>query len=113
MTHGTTRAKRQADRLRAAIRLQRGAASLDREDSETGRIRLEEATRLSVVSAHWGIATDIPVVTREIVFGRRVMRLLLRWYINPIVEQQNAYNSAVLNALRALRVESEDVDAHG
>jgi hypothetical protein len=68
---------------------------------------LEEAARLASVTAHWGIATDIPVITRAVVFWRRVIRLMLRWYVNPIVEQQNAYNQSVLNALRDLRAENE------
>src|SRR5215212_4383637 len=29
--------------------------------------------------------------------GRRAVRYLLRWYINPIVEQQNHFNAALLS----------------
>jgi hypothetical protein len=32
----------------------------------------------------------------------KLVRRYLRWYINPIVEQQNAYNDAVARALRLL-----------
>jgi len=33
---------------------------------------------------------------------QKVVRRLLRWYINPIVEQQNRYNAAVAQALDML-----------
>ena len=52
------------------------------------------------VSAHlpitWG---GPPLVGRMLAYAKRVPRLLLRWYINPIVEQQNNYNAAVTRAL--------------
>jgi hypothetical protein len=32
-------------------------------------------------------------------YTKRLVRLLLRWYINPIVEQQNRFNSAVARSL--------------
>ena len=52
------------------------------------------------ISAHlpitWG---GPPLIGRGIAYAKRVTRLLLRWYINPIVEQQNNYNAAVSRAL--------------
>ena len=106
MTKGG-RTEHQADRLRMIIRRRRSTDEGDFGTLEFGRVRLEEAARLSSVTAHWGIATDIPVVTQVVVYWRRCMRLAMRWYINPIVEQQNAYNQAVLNALRDLRSEND------
>ena len=38
-------------------------------------------------------------VGHGLAYAKRLARLLLRWYINPIVEQQNRYNSAVARAL--------------
>ncbi|MGD8820057.1 MAG: sulfotransferase domain-containing protein [Anaerolineae bacterium] len=32
-------------------------------------------------------------------FAQKTIRLMLRWYINPIVEQQNRFNTAVVEAL--------------
>ena len=37
--------------------------------------------------------------------GKRAIRILLRWYINPIVEQQNEFNAAILRALYELESE--------
>ncbi len=52
------------------------------------------------VSAHlpitWG---GPPLVGRGLAYAKRVTRLLLRWYINPIVEQQNNFNAAATRTL--------------
>jgi len=42
---------------------------------------------------------------------QKVVRRLLRWYINPIVEQQNAFNTAVSSSLESL-VERVDHQSH-
>lgn len=63
-----------------------------------------EAERWAAVSAH------LPVdgtgrSGAALGAGRRAVRYLLRWYINPIVEQQNHFNAALLglDALREAR----------
>ncbi len=66
---------------------------------------LAEVRRQLEVQAHWGITPSWPVLGRVEVLGKRAMRILLRWYINPIVEQQNAYNLAVLAALHELEAQ--------
>ena len=38
---------------------------------------------------------------------QRVLRIGLRWYINPIVEQQNAFNDAAVAALFELEMENQ------
>jgi hypothetical protein len=52
------------------------------------------------ISAHlpitWG---GPPLLGRGLAYAKRATRLLLRWYINPIVQQQNDYNAAVSRAL--------------
>ena len=47
------------------------------------------------VSAHLPITWDLRVVGRLGAYTKRLVRVLLRWYINPIVEQQDRFNSAV------------------
>ncbi len=65
-----------------------------------------EAERWAAVSAHLPIAVGgrlgVPIG-----LGRKGLRYLLRWYINPIVEQQNGFNAALLSldALSRARVE--------
>lgn len=39
---------------------------------------------------------------KVIAYAKKIVRRLLRWYINPIVDQQNAFNEAVCDALDEL-----------
>ena len=89
--------------LRAEVRAQRMA----RGEAETSQIErelqrsLDEIELNRVVSAHWPLqGRTIP--QRIVALINKVVRRYLRWYINPIVEQQNAYNDAVARALRLL-----------
>ena len=50
------------------------------------------------VSAHLPVTWSVPVVGRAVALAKRATRLLLRWYINPIVDQQNDFNGAVARA---------------
>ena len=61
------------------------------------------------VSAHLPITWDLPVVGRLAAYTRRLVRLLLRWYINPIVEQQNRFNSATARAITDLTAYQERI----
>lgn len=47
------------------------------------------------VSAHLPITWETRIVGRLGAYTKRIVRVLLRWYINPIIEQQNRFNSAV------------------
>jgi hypothetical protein len=70
------------------------------------RRTLDEIELHRVVSAHWPLtARSLP--GRALNLINKVVRFSLRWYINPIVAQQNAYNDAVARALRLL------ADAYG
>ena len=63
-----------------------------------------EAERWAAVSAHLPVGgAGWPGAALGL--SRRAARYLLRWYINPIVEQQNHFNAALLglDALRAAR----------
>lgn len=63
-----------------------------------------EAERWAVVSAHLPVG-GAGRLEAALGASRRVVRYLLRWYINPIVEQQNHFNAALLglDALREAR----------
>jgi hypothetical protein len=66
------------------------------------------------VSAHlpitWG---NPPLVGRGIAYAKRATRLLLRWYINPIVEQQNNFNAATTRAMLQLNAYLEQLTREG
>ncbi len=68
---------------------------------------LTEAMDAAHISAHTPILWDLPVVGRGIALTKRTVRLLLRWYINPIVDQQNDFNAATVRALNEIAAENE------
>jgi len=64
----------------------------------TRRAALEQIHAASRVNPHLPIAwpTWPPgIVPKIVALFQKVIRRLLRWYINPIVEQQNNFNAAV------------------
>lgn len=101
----------EAQRLRSAI-LERHGVEFEADiPTTTQSSALEDAARLATVNAHWGIVSDIPAVGRIIVLGKRAIRIGLRWYVNPIVEQQNAFNDASMRALYELQAENDRLRA--
>lgn len=69
---------------------------------------LHEMELTRVISAHLPLVGH-GLVGRVIALTQKIIRRLLRWYINPIVEQQNAFNDATL---RTLHVLLETFDEH-
>ena len=65
------------------------------------RHMLEEIEIARVVSAHWPLEGK-GLYEQGWATVNKVVRRYLRWYINPIVEQQNAYNDASARAIRLL-----------
>jgi hypothetical protein len=47
-------------------------------------------------------------------YAQKIVRRLLRWYINPLVDQQNLFNTAVTEVLSglSLRIERQDQLLH-
>ncbi len=98
--------------VREQIRARR--SRLSSEDAPGGvslvalRQSVDQVNDLWLVSAHLPITWSVPGVGTAIAYLKRATRLLLRWYINPLVEQQNRFNSAVARAL----VEHTTYQAH-
>ena len=74
------------------------------------RDAVAEVEALRAVSAQWPLTWRTPR-QRAQVFVQRVIRRALRWYIAPIVEQQNAYNNAVARTLTLLLQSHEQLAA--
>src|SRR5215213_10091037 len=89
--------------LRSDVRARRLAQGQAEEGPLERDLRrsLDEIELHRVVSAHWPLLGKT-VPQRVIALLNKLVRRYLRWYINPIVEQQNAYNDAVARALRLL-----------
>jgi len=62
----------------------------------------EEANRTWGVGAEKPITSHRRVIGRFIVFGKKAARKLLRWYINPIIEEQNRFNAQLTGALNEI-----------
>lgn len=101
----------QARRIRLAILNRYGYESDAQVPAGGGSNAIEDAARLAPVTAHWGIVSEMPLFGRLIVLAKRATRIALRWYINPIVEQQNAFNDAVVRSLYELRAENDRLRA--
>jgi len=101
----------QVDRVRRAVLDRHGLNMGDEVPHRLPSSAVEDARQLATVNAHWGIASPTPVIGSALVLVRRSMRILLRWYINPIVEQQNRFNHAAVRALFELRSENENLRA--
>lgn len=80
-------------RVRQRRRLLGDAASASAQDDDRRYL-----TDHWFVSAHLPITWSLPVAGRALALAKRAVRLLLRWYINPIVDQQNDFNAAVARA---------------
>ncbi len=109
---------RQEVRLRREGQLQSGVHHLESSFDEVELARsLEEVRASQGVSAHWPIVWKTPLQA-FFAFIQRLTRRFLRWYINPIVEQQNAFNAATERALGLLvaansRLREELIAMHG
>ncbi|MEF3274113.1 MAG: hypothetical protein K6356_06865 [Chloroflexus sp.] len=93
--------------LRAEVRAQRAALpAAEPTPTERELLRVvEELEYTRVVSAHWPLAGR-NLLEQAIALINKVVRRYLRWYINPIVEQQNAFNDTAARAIRLLVAEN-------
>lgn len=98
--------------LRKEVRARRQALSADEQSSASRNALDRELQRCAeqleitrVVSAHWPL-TGRTLFERTKNLVNKVIRRYLRWYINPIVEQQNQFNDVAARTLRLL------VEAH-
>lgn len=81
--------------------------ALDGHSAEQGGLlaRLDE---LKWVNPHLPIGWPVMpkrLLPRLAAYVKKVVRVSLRWYINPLVEQQNQYNEALADTCRALSQE--------
>ena len=68
---------------------------------------MRRAEDFAHISAHFPIMWSIPIVGRGLSLAQRAMRIGLRWYINPIVDQINDFNEATVTALNTLAARQE------
>ena len=90
--------------LREQVRERRARMAVDG-SNDPHALNLAELRRSAdAVNDTWFVSAHLPtwdlrVVGRLGAYTKRLVRLLLRWYINPIVEQQNRFNAATARAI--------------
>ncbi len=91
------------EQLRAEVRAQSAARRPIGDDALQRALQrsLDDLEISRVVSAHWPL-TGHTLPQKAMALINKVVRRYLRWYINPIVEQQNAFNNAAARTLRLL-----------
>lgn len=104
------------DEIRHRVRTQRPAGNIagDQALSEL-QAAIQDVNVNAKVNSHLPLLWESMVLGRVRALVQRVVRRLLRWYINPIVEQQNIFNAAVARSLTLLaaenaRLQRENVD---
>ena len=102
--HSADEIDRTLAELRAAVRNEAGYLTEDEVPTGPQMSSVRDAADLASVSAHLPLQSTLPYVGGLVVFVQRVIRLGLRWYINPVVEQQNAFNDSVVRALTELEM---------
>lgn len=91
------------EQVRAEVRAQHAARRQIGDDPLRRALQrsLDDLEIARVVSAHWPL-TGRTLPQKAMALINKVVRRYLRWYINPIVEQQNAFNDAAARTLRLL-----------
>jgi len=97
--------------LRKQVRARRLArAENDRvTDDQTAHelvVAVQDVNINAKVNSHLPLLWEDPVLGRLRAIVQLVVRRLLRWYINPIVDQQNNFNAAAARALTLLAAEN-------
>lgn len=62
-------------------------------------VEIEQNNRGWLVDPEYRIASHRPRIGRFIVFGKKIIRKTLRWYINPAFEKQRNFNGSVTRSL--------------
>jgi hypothetical protein len=102
--------ERTIEELRSAVRQKAGYLTEGDVPAGPQLSPVRDAADLASVSAHLPLQSALPFVGALVVMVQRVLRLGLRWYINPIVEQQNAFNDSVVRALTELEIRQAELD---
>jgi hypothetical protein len=88
--------------LKAAVRRNAGKSASYNEVGTSAANELTQLADLAVISAHLPVSWSTPLVGRAIALSKRATRVLLRWYINPIVDQQNSFNEELVRVIASL-----------
>ncbi|MGE7614035.1 class I SAM-dependent methyltransferase [Paenibacillus sp. NPDC101420] len=77
--------------------------------SDYSQLQLQLTTELEQVNRKWGVSPDFVITSHRgnigkfIVFGKKVIRKMLRWYIAPAFQKQREYNASVTKTLNIMK----------
>lgn len=84
--------------------------SEDQERSgDYNHLQLQFTTELEQVNRRWDVSPEFYITSHRrsigkfIVFGKKVIRKLLRWYVNPVFEKQKGFNASVTRTLNIVK----------
>ena len=110
MTDRDTQVEVVLDEVRERVRARRAAVGSTRDADERALSEMQAA--IQDVNVNAKVNSHLPLLWEDMIVGRlralvqRVVRRLLRWYINPIVDQQNVHNAAAAKALTLLAADN-------
>jgi hypothetical protein len=96
---------RVAATLEAAERSAHGASGVLGVDPEGDRdVAVGQIRQRADIDTGFLSGSDRPVVGTGVRFAKRLVRRSLRWYLEPMMEQQSRFNHATLDAIEQLRL---------
>ena len=82
-------------RLRAGVRQRQAELATVTAGTDEARFKLAELTSKEFIQEPIAVSPR-PVIGRALVFVRKAMfHLFFKWYMRPVLEQQNAFNQTV------------------
>lgn len=97
--------------VRARVRTRRASGQAGLHNADDAALSELQAA-VQDANVHARVNSHLPLLWEDMIVGRlralvqRGVRRLLRWYINPIVDQQNVYNAASAKAITLLAADN-------
>jgi len=90
------------ERLRAGVRQRQAELATVNAATDEARFKLAELTAKEFIQEPMAVSPR-PVIGRALVFVRKAMfHLFFKWYMRPVVEQQNAFNQTASRLVQDL-----------
>lgn len=95
------------ERLRAGVRQRQAELATVTAGTDEARFKLVELTAKEFVQEPMAVSPR-PVIGRALVFVRKALfHVVFKWYMRPVLEQQNAFNQTVSRLVQDL-VQSQE-----
>jgi len=96
-------------RLRAGVRQRQAELATVSAATDEARFKLAELTSKELIQEPMAVSPR-PVVGRALVFVRKaVFHLFFKWYMRPVLEQQNAFNQTAARLIQDLMQRQEQL----